>query len=148
MGQKLAAYNARNEIVAFYDVVDSPAPADETNLVEITDEKHQALLSGQSAGKRMAVDKDFVPVVLDPPAPTREQIAAQRRAARDAALSASDWLISRHQDEKLIGDGTTLTSTQLTTLLKYRQALRDMGNADGWPYIDLPKVPDFTTANG
>jgi hypothetical protein len=145
MGNKLAAYDAQGSIVAFYDSIVSPPP-DGIQTVEITDEKHQALLIGQAAGKRMAVDQNHVPVLLDPLPLSRDQLATQKRVLRDAALQATDWLVARHQDEKLIGNGTTLTADQFAVLLKYRQALRDISNAPGWPNIDLPAAPDFVTA--
>ena len=49
------------------------------------------------------------------------------------------------QDEKLIGDGTTLTPDQFAVLLRYRRALRELSDAPGWPIVDLPAVPDFLT---
>lgn len=145
MGNKLASYDDTGAITAFYDTADSPPPAG-AKVIELTDEQHRSLLAGQAAGKRMAVDTNGVPVLLDPLPLSRDQIATQKRALRDAALTATDWLVARHQDEKLIGNGTTLTADQFAVLLKYRQALRDISNAPGWPNIDLPAAPDFVTA--
>ncbi|KVN57524.1 tail fiber assembly protein [Burkholderia stagnalis] len=146
MGKKLAAYNADGDIVAFYDTVDSPAP-DGVAVVEITAEQLDNLMRAQAIGKRFAV-KNGVPIAVDPPPPTRAELATLKRAQRDAALMATDWLVARHQDEKLIGDGTTLTTAQFATLVKYRQALRDISDADRWPDVDLPAAPDFVTAIG
>ncbi|KWN07027.1 phage tail protein [Burkholderia ubonensis] len=145
MGQKQAAYDAKSRIIAFYDTVDSPAPPD-ANVVDITDDEWRELIDGQSRGKRGALDVNMRPVLIDPPAPTRDDVAASMRGKRDSAMKATDWLVSRHQDEELIGNGTTLSAAQFSTLVKYRQALRDISDADGWPYIDLPPAPDFVTA--
>ncbi|KWC13804.1 phage tail assembly chaperone [Burkholderia ubonensis] len=145
MGQKLAAYDKQRSIVAFYDTTDSPAPMG-VNVVEISDDEWCALIGGQSQGKRLALDGNMKPLLVDPPAPTRDQVAALMRNKRDSAMESTDWLVSRHQDEKLIGSGTTLTAAQFATLIKYRQALRDISAADGWPYIDLPAAPDLVTA--
>jgi hypothetical protein len=142
MGQKLAAYDAQGAIVAFHDTIDSPAP-EGAAVVSITHQQWLTLLEGQAKGKRMAVDAAGTPVLLDPPPPTRAEQADMKRAQRDAALKSTDWLVARHQDEKLIGDGTTLTADQFTALLKYRQALRDIADAPGWPNIDLPASPVF-----
>ena len=49
-------------------------PAD---AVEITTEEHQALLEGQSQGKLIQADANGLPVLVDPPPPTPEQIVAQ-----------------------------------------------------------------------
>ncbi|MFM0427569.1 phage tail assembly chaperone [Paraburkholderia aspalathi] len=144
MGKKLAAYNDQGAIVAFYDTIDSPAPEGVT-VAEITLEQWLFLLDGQANGKRMAVDASLAPVLLDPLPPTRTELADSKRAQRDSALKATDWLVSRHQDEKLIGNGTSLTAEQFTALLKYRQALRDLADAIGWPNVELPVAPDFVT---
>jgi len=145
MGQKYAAYNAQSAIIAFYDSTDSPIP-DGVNAIEITDDQWMTLILAQGNGKRLCVDDSGAAVALDPLPLTRDQTAALKRAQRDTALKATDWLVSRHQDEKLIGNGTTLTTDQFTALLKYRQALRDIADATGWPNIDLPSAPDFVTA--
>ncbi|RQP29560.1 phage tail assembly chaperone [Burkholderia ubonensis] len=144
MGQKQAAYDATRTIVAFYDTVDSPAPSS-ANIVDVSDDEWRALIDGQSHGKRAAFDGNMRPVLIDPPAPTRDDVAASMRSKRASAMNATDWLMSRHQDEKLIGNGTTLTAAQFAALIKYRQALRDISDADGWPYVGLPPAPDFVT---
>ncbi|MCX4139358.1 phage tail assembly chaperone [Paraburkholderia sp. SEWSISQ10-3 4] len=144
MGQKLAAYDTQGAIIAFYDSIDSPAP-EGVAVTRITDEQWRMLLAGQKDGKRLAVNESREAVLLDPLPPSRADLAAAARAARDVAMASTDWLVARHQDEKLIGDGTTLTTDQFTVLLKYRQALRELSGAVGWPNIDLPAVPDFLT---
>ncbi|KWH65044.1 tail fiber assembly protein [Burkholderia anthina] len=144
MGQKLAAYNADGNIVAFYDSVDSPAP-DGVDVIEITAEQLDDLMRAQATGKRFAV-KNGAPVAVDPPPPTRAQLANMKRAQRDAALKATDWLVSRHQDEQLLGDGTTLTADQFAALLRYRQSLREASDLPGWPNTELPSPPPFASA--
>ncbi|MCA8336926.1 phage tail assembly chaperone [Burkholderia multivorans] len=144
MGQKLAAYGADGAILAFYDTLDSPAP-DGVPVIEITVDQLDELMRAQAVGKRLAV-KNGIPVAIDPPPPTRAELAAVKRAQRDFALKATDWLVSRHQDEQLLGDGTTLTADQFAALLRYRQSLRDASDLPGWPYTDLPSAPPFVTA--
>ena len=60
----------------FYDsaIHGDAIPAD---AAEITVEEHQALLEGQSQGKRIVADEAGHPVLADPPPPTDEQIIAQ-----------------------------------------------------------------------
>ncbi|MDR9240363.1 hypothetical protein FEP07_04387 [Burkholderia multivorans] len=103
------------------------------------------LIAGMAAGKTMAIDEAQKPILIDPPKQTREQLAAAMRVARDAALRATDWLVARHQDEKLLGDGTTLTADQFALLLRYRQSLRDSSELPGWPNVALPAPPPFAT---
>lgn len=68
---------------------------------------------------------------------TEEEIAAdvaaksaQVRAARDAALSASDWT--------QVADAPVDQQAWAT----YRQALRDLPSQVGFPNVDLPLTPD------
>ncbi|MGR3905712.1 phage tail assembly chaperone [Burkholderia sp. SR8] len=142
MGQKQAAYDSAGKIIGFYDSKVSPVPA-EIPAVEITDDQWEMLLAGQANGMCMALDLNLTPILLDPKPLTRAELADMMRSRRDAALNATDWLVARHQDEKLIGDGTTLSADQFTVLVKYRQALRDLSDATGWPNCDLPLPPPF-----
>ncbi|KVO72656.1 phage tail protein [Burkholderia ubonensis] len=147
MGQKLAAYDAQRNIVAFYDTADSPAPQG-ASVIEISDEQWLDLINAQATGKRLVVDSAGKPAALDPPPPTRAEIARIRRAERDAALSATDWLVARHQDEKLLGNGTTLTADQFVMLLGYRQSLRECSGMPSWPDVTLPSPPPFVSEQG
>lgn len=56
------------------EIHDDNIPAD---AVEITVEEHQALLEGQSQGKRIVADESGRPILQDPPPPTPEQIMAE-----------------------------------------------------------------------
>lgn len=47
------------------------------DAVEITEAEHAALLEGQSQGKQITADENGHPILVDPPAPTPEQIIAQ-----------------------------------------------------------------------
>ncbi|KWA72810.1 phage tail protein [Burkholderia ubonensis] len=147
MGQKQAAYGANGKIVAFYDTVDSPAPQG-ANVLDISDEQWLDLINAQSAGKRLVVDSAGQPIALDPPPPTRAEIASAKRAERDSALGATDWLVARHQDEKLLGNGTTLTAEQFVMLLSYRQSLRECSAMPNWPDVMLPSPPPFVSEQG
>ena len=82
------------------------------------------------------IENDFayVVAVVDK---TEEEIAAdvaakaaQVRAARDAALTASDWT--------QVADAPVDKAAWAT----YRQALRDLPDAEGFPDVDLPLSPD------
>ena len=45
---------------------------------------------------------------------------------RNSKLRESDWVMQRYQEETLLGIPHTLTTEQLTAVLQYRQALRDL----------------------
>ena len=47
---------------------------------------------------------------------------------RNMRLNSTDWLVSRHTEEKLLSANTTLSESQFTKLLTYRQQLRDITN--------------------
>lgn len=63
---------------------------------------------------------------------------------RNMRLNSTDWLVSRHTEEKLLGMNTTLSESQFTKLLTYRQQLRDITNQYTtlddvvWPINPLP----------
>lgn len=57
----------------------------------------------------------------------------QKKGRRDQLLSETDWLVTRHRDEKDEGGGTTLTAKQFKELLRYRKALRDWDKVSALP---------------
>jgi hypothetical protein len=57
---------------------------------------------------------------------------------RTQLLYMSDWMMTRHNDELLMGVTPSLTPTNLSAVLAYRQALRDLPTADGFPECSLP----------
>lgn len=142
MSQKYAHLDADRFVVGFYDEEwhGESIPSD---AVPISDAQHAALLEGQAAGRRMALCEKGKPLLLDAPEPTDDELAAALRARRDAALAATDWLVLRHQDERVLGAATTMTEAQATKLAKYRQALRALPKASGFPRVELPTAPSF-----
>lgn len=145
MGKKFATYDATGAITGYYDDAISAPPAD-SQFVPLTADQYRAMLDGQSTGKRPGIDADGNPVLRDPPAPTGDALAELKRAARNAAINATDWIVARHQDELALGGATTLTAEQYAALLAYRKTLRDLPDAPSWPDVELPTVPDFVTA--
>ena len=65
--------------------------------------------------------------------------AANLRAARDRALQASDWRAIRAVETGIAMD---------QEWADYRQALRDIPNAEGFPDIQLPNDPDYVPLGG
>jgi len=90
-------------------------------------------------------DIEIAPYVA-PAAPTSEAVAAFDAATvkvqRDALLAQSDWIVSRHRDQRDSGVPTSLTNDQYVGWLTYRQALRDITLQDGWPSnVSWPTSP-------
>lgn len=91
-------------------------PAD---AVEITEEEWQQLLTEQAAGKQIVTGQHNRPVTQD------RKVVVDIIAARNRALSESDWLVARHRDELELSDSkTTLTHEQYLNLQAWRRALR------------------------
>lgn len=59
---------------------------------------------------------------------------------REAELRDTDWVMHRHQEEKLLESATTLTDEQIVAIAKYRQQWRDMPNLPAYPYVDMPTL--------
>jgi hypothetical protein len=81
MGQKQAAYDATGAIVAYYDSVDSPAPAG-AQVINITEAQWQTCIS--THGYTVASGALVAPV-----APTAAQLLASAQATQVAMLSAA-----------------------------------------------------------
>lgn len=129
---------------SFYDAsINTSMPAD---VVEISADLHAELLAGQSEGKVIAWGDDGYPVLVDPPLPSLEVLAATERVWRDGQLAATDGVVSRHRDELEEGQETTLTPTQYTELQAYRRALRNWPEAGEFPLIEhRPPSPLWLT---
>lgn len=72
----------------FYDraIHGDDFPAD---AVEITAEKHAALLQGQSEGKRIVADENGFPLLQAPPMPTLDELKSKLCLAIDATADAA-----------------------------------------------------------
>lgn len=82
--------------------------------VPVTPERHAELLAGQAAGKIIATDADGRPILVDPPAPTAEEIYNQKindlmKSSEDVARSikvpyspeeAQTWWCQYHEAEE------------------------------------------------
>jgi hypothetical protein len=146
MSQKYAHLDVDRFVIGFYADDFHEAHQIPAGAVEIDDEHHVALLEGQSVGKRMKLDAKGQALLVDPAPPTSDELATALRGRRDAALAATDWLVSRHQDETLFSAKTTLTKAQGDALGAYRKALRDLPAVKAFPSVDLPAAPDFIGA--
>lgn len=121
---------------------------DPIDLVEITAAQHLALVNGQAGGLWLAADVDGNPILIEPPPPSPESLAAIERVWRDGLLSDTDGIVSRHRDELEEGPETTLTAAQYAELQVYRRQLRDWPQGDEFPLADhRPVAPSWFTEN-
>ncbi|WP_124313001.1 tail fiber assembly protein [Pseudomonas chlororaphis] len=127
---------------SFYDVsIHSSMPDD---VVEISAAAHAELMAGQAEGKVIDWGDDGRPVLVDPPPPSPEFLAAVEREWRDVQLAETDGVVSRHRDELEAGGETTLTPTQYSELQAYRRALRNWPGSGEFPLINhRPAAPPW-----
>ncbi|SEN18769.1 Caudovirales tail fibre assembly protein [Pseudomonas sp. ok272] len=126
----------------FYDAI-STMPSD---VVEISRERHAELLAGQSTGKVITWGDDGFPVLVDPPPPSADELAAIERVWRDWNLSETDGVVTRHRDELEEGLETTLTVAQYAELQAFRRALRNWPESGAFPLFEhRPVAPPWLT---
>lgn len=115
----------------FYDpAINAVIP---TDAVTITDEHHQALLSGQAMGQVISSDANGQPILTDVPEQTTEQLAAAARLHRDELIAETDYLVMPDYP---------IDATKLAAVKTYRQALRDISLQVGFPSkITWPDSP-------
>ncbi|OPG73067.1 phage tail protein [Pseudomonas ogarae] len=100
---------------------------------EISEAVFLSVIANPLAGKIRSHDASGLPILIDLPSATNEELAAAERKWRDGQVSATEWLVTRHRDEQDMQVPTTLTADQFAQLLSYRQELRD------WPLaLDFP----------
>lgn len=125
---------------AFYDpTINTNIPSD---AVEITTDQWYTYIS-IPAGKQITPDSNGQPTITDKPGLGLVDRTTNAKNARDTLLTNTDWLTLRHADQLARNVTTTLSSTQYTDLLAYRQALRDLPTNSQWPDITFPTPPSF-----
>lgn len=110
------------------------------DAVAISDERYDAVIGNPQPGKLRSHDANGLPVLIDPPALTSDEVAAQERAWRDGELLARQWLRDRHRDEQDLGRATTLSDAQFAELLEYLQGLRDWPQSESFPDVTFRPV--------
>lgn len=83
-------------------------------------------------------------VILEAPVVADQAPSIAERNWRQASLSATEWLVTRHRDEQELGRGTLLKAAQYLELLEYRQALRDWPDSSHFPEVVFrPAAPEW-----
>lgn len=122
MGQKQAAFDETGVLVAFYDTDVSPAP-DDVQVVDISDDQWTALLAAQSSGKILVRGEDGMPVAVDPPPPSADELKAVNSMTRDALLAAAALAIAPLQDAVDLDEATDAEVALLKQWKQYRIAV-------------------------
>lgn len=114
------------------------------DALEITSERHAALLAGPASGLRIIADENGLPVLANPLPLPENVLISNERFWRDGQLAATDGLVSRHRDELEGESVTTLTSAHYIQLQAYRRELRKWPESGDFPLIDYrPEAPDW-----
>lgn len=111
-------------------------PAD---AVEISELVYLTVIANPVPGK-IRSHIDGLPILVDPPATSFEELVSLERQWRDAELQAVAWLRERHRDQLDGGAETTLTAEQFSELLVYIQALRDWPQSQAFPAFEQRPV--------
>lgn len=114
----------------YFKEIHAGIPAD---ALPISEDRFQEVIINPLPGKVRSHDGTGLPILIDPPPATPEELAAVERAWRDAQIESVRWLRERHRDEVDSARPTTLTTEQSGELLDYVQALRDWPTAEGFP---------------
>lgn len=81
--------------------------------------------------------------IVETPEDITQQQTAKIVSQRNTLLTKSDWIVTRHLEEKMTGKDHTLSEEQFVEFLKYRQELRDITKMEDFPFISLPQQPSF-----
>lgn len=126
-------YKYSKETNGFYvDGVSDFIPED---AVIISVDKYNELMLGQSQGKQITSDKKGNPVLSDPPAATKEQLAIVAEAKRGSLMAEASVAVSPLQDAVDLGDSTAEDEVLLKSWKQYRVALNR---------LDISKAPDIS----
>ena len=116
-------------------------PAD---AVPISEECFRSVIANPAQEKIRSHDAAGLPVLIDPPPASADQLAELERHWRDGELAAVTWLRDRHRDQLEVGAETTLSPEQFNELLQYLQALRDWPQSQAFPDIEhRPVAPPW-----
>ena len=126
----MAIFSSKSARAFYDDEINAVIPED---AVRISKELHGKIISGPENGKTIEWGADGIPFLVDRPAPTISELSASERLWRDEQLLVTDGVVTRHRDERDIGQATTLTAEQYSELLAYRQELRNWPQDQAFP---------------
>ena len=81
--------------------------------------------------------------IVETPEDVTQQQTTKIVSQRNTLLTKSDWIVTRHLEEKMTGKDQTLSEEQFVEFLNYRQELRDITKLEDFPFISLPETPKF-----
>lgn len=114
------------------------------DVVPITEARYWEVIASPAFGKVRDHDADGLPILIDPPTQTLDELSEFARGWRDVQIARVNWLRERHRDQVEMGQQPTLTPEQFSELLSYVRSLRDWPQLPGFPSADSrPIEPDW-----
>ena len=130
-------FNADGNLVGTSDY--EPNLEDLQTRNEYFTESNQDLIFNRVVGGKYGGIYEIVETQEDVTQQQTTKIVSQRKTL----LTRSDWIVSRHLEEKMTGKDRTLSEEQFIEFLNYRQELRDITKLEAFPFISLPQQPSF-----
>lgn len=126
----------------YFEKIHSSIPVD---ALPITEARYQEVIANPVPGKIRTHDTVGLPVLIEQPAGSADDLEASERIWRNAEVSATEWLVTRHRDQQDMQLATTLRAEQYAELLHYRQDLRDWPQSAHFPVLEhRPVAPPWT----
>ena len=115
-----------------------------SDVVKVSLVVFEAMVKARSQGQRVIAEFNGQPTVAEPLPPSSEELADQERLWRDRELSRTEWLVTRHRDEKDMGKVTSISLDEFSELLSYRDLLREWPNKSAFPDVSKrPQSPEW-----
>ena len=77
------------------------------------------------------------------PAPTIDELSAQKRAERDNLINSILWRVERYNQQKQLEIETTDSESEYIAILQYIQYLRDVPAQPDFPSVELLSFEDW-----
>ncbi|EOZ1431365.1 MULTISPECIES: tail fiber assembly protein [Enterobacter] len=110
------------------------------DLLEISEKWFLYLLEGQQKGMVITVNDYDQPVLVDPPAPTKEQLNAEAEALKATLIADASETISILKDAVDLGRATKEEEALLLAWREYRISLNRIDTSNA-PDIEWPVLP-------
>lgn len=108
--------------------------------VRVADEDYLALMAGQATGKVIAPDKQCYPVLVDPPAPTQEELVTLASAEKTLLMKVASEVLTPLLDAEELGIATDDERAALKRWRLYRVMLNRLDISTA-PDIQWPELP-------
>ncbi|QBH95782.1 tail fiber assembly protein [Limnobaculum zhutongyuii] len=124
--------------IGFYDsVLNTDIP---NNAVEVSVEKHAELINGQADGKIISIENGQ-PVLIDRPAPSKDELIAEANLKKTTLLSTATLIINPLSDAIELDIASTEEVATLKAWKVYRVLLTRIDTSTA-PDIEWPIQPD------